>query len=195
MEILDNIHVLTSKLMEVDTEIASKFDPVRKERLLRNNNPNGKKEIYTSGVLIEKIRPENAVINYNSKGKPYFTDENGINCKPYFNITHSNDKVICIYSDCYILGVDYESSERVMKPETARRLCTPKEHKVFMSFEDRTMAGQWLLKLFTQKEAYSKLLGAGMSIEFTELETDELSQSLTTLETEDGFLSIAYKKA
>ncbi len=195
MQLPDRINILVSELLDVEQSTAESFDNIRKNRLKKSNNTEGKKEIFTSGVLIERIRPENAHICYKDKGKPFFVDNMGKPCTPYFNITHSNNKVICVYSEHYIVGADYEPVSRVMKPETARRLCTPKEYEVFWAFEDRVYAGRWLLKLFTQKEAYSKLSGAGMSLDFTEIDIEEVSVKLVTIEMEDGYLSIAYTKA
>lgn len=174
----DKVNLICSEYLDVDESIAEQFDEDRKDKLKRIKSETKRSELYTSGVLIESIKPEGAEVKYTEYDKPYFVRKS---CKgisnndeerifPYFNITHSNGKVFCVWSDTFEVGVDYEVSFREIKPSLTKKLCTKKELDFYEQFESKTEADKWLLRLFTRKEAVSKLIGKGLLIDFKNIE-------------------------
>ena len=154
--------------------------------------------------MIEQIRPEGAELRYEKNGKPYFvnnglagqklmSDENVKNISErYFNITHSSGKVICVWSDDVKVGADFESTERIISPSIVRRLCTEKEKEYYNKISSPQEANQWLLMLYTEKEAVSKLIGSGINMNFSNINLDEYC--VETKNIHGGYLSIASYK-
>lgn len=177
---MDNrIHILRSDLLEPDEKVAAGFDEVRRERLSKMKSDVQRRETYTSGVLIERIRPEGAEIRYEKNGKPYFfvPPQDGTGMKRSFSITHSAGMVFCVWSDFVSVGADYEKKNRKVGSASARRLCTEKELDFFYGIPEKELAGEWLIKLFTRKEAVSKLTGKGINTDFTQMEDKAMTGS------------------
>lgn len=199
----ERINLIVSEFLEPDEAVIAGFDENRRERLNKAGSEERRKELYTSGVLIEKIRPSGAVLCYGEHGKPYFRwsyeeglGENSANEELIrrFNLTHSAGKVFCVWSDELELGVDFESADRIINSSVVRRLCTETEIKYYKEIESAEKAGIWLLKLFTRKEAISKLYGKGMHMDFRAIADESGDYSVITEEIENGYLSIAYSE-
>lgn len=188
----ERINIITSDLLEPDEQMIERFDNKRRERFYRIKQEEKKKEVYTSGVLIEKIRPENAQLRYGENGKPYFVINDadiGGKSERYFNITHSGGKVFCVWSDEFEVGVDFEPMNREINPAVIRRLCTEKEKEYFQTIKSPDDANKWLLELYTCKEAVSKLMGTGLSTDFSKINLEEYS--VDTIPVSGGYLSVA----
>lgn len=187
------IYILASDLLEPDEKVIGTFDKARRERLARMKSGLPRNEVYTSGVLIEQIRPEDAEIGYEENGKPYFfyADERFTESgkkdalkaggavkriNRSFSITHSAGRVFCVWSDEAAVGADYESKNRKVGHASVRRLCTEKETDFFNTIHDKTAADEWLIKLFTRKEAVSKLTGEGINTDFTRMEDKAMTE-------------------
>ena len=214
------INILYSPLLRYDSSMTSGFDNNRLDRIERTNTSSRKDELFTSGLLIEKIRPENAGIYYRQNGKPAFTKYYNINSSLLpdrsFSVTHSGGLVICAWSDQDDVGVDFEPADRKIIDRITRKLCSAEETAAFEKLDKQ----EFLLKLFTRKEALSKLLGLGLALDFSEITdkgfisgwdrkdfTSEISVSpdlfksnerpkkfmVRTLHFENGYLSLAYE--
>lgn len=200
----ERIKIIVSDILEIDEKVVSSFDEVRKSRLERIKYEQQCKEVYTSGVLIEQIMPAGAELRYEENGKPYFINRNltAQNKTSHeesehisersFSITHSSGKVICVWSDEVKVGADFESVERVISPSIVRRLCTDKEKEYYNKISSPEEANQWLLRLYTRKEAVSKLTGRGINMNFSDMNLDEYC--VETKNVYGGYLSIASYK-
>lgn len=80
-------------------------------RMIRSSNVERKKHIFGSSVLLKFVLFEHNVpllpnqITYNSYGKPFIN-------KGYYNISHSNEWIMCVYHSVNI-GVDVEEQTHV----------------------------------------------------------------------------------
>ena len=84
-------------------------------------------------------------------GKPFF--RGGVE----FSLTHTKTMAFCALGDCPV-GVDAETV-RAVRPRVAGRTMNPPELTWMEDFQDRDEA---FLRLWTAKEAWSKLTGHGL---------------------------------
>jgi len=106
----------------------------------------------------------------NDYGKP-FVDKEGI----FFNISHSKGRVACAVSDTPV-GLDIEKVTEKNDTDIkifAKRYFVENEIK---QLEDANYSSLEFYKIWTRKEAYSKMLGSALSrnlkIDTTELDID-----------------------
>lgn len=90
-----------------------------------------------------------AKISYGEHGKPYCTEK-----KICFNISHSGDYVVGVYSDKEI-GIDIQEKKRV-KETLKKRLLNEKEN-----IQDDDIVKYWAIK-----ESFVKMTGMGLSYDF-----------------------------
>jgi 4'-phosphopantetheinyl transferase len=103
---------------------------------------------------------ENQSFRTNLYGKPYLTNSN---CNIFFNISHTSDCVICAISDVEV-GVDIEKV-RDLPEDIVTEVLSEKE-KASLSFLNKTEStkrNQLFFSFWTQKEAYVKYTGKGIS--------------------------------
>ena len=116
--------------------------------------------------------------------------------------------------------MDFEPADRKIIDRITRKLCSAEETAAFEKLDKEADKQEFLLKLFTRKEALSKLLGLGLALDFSEITdkgfisgwdrkdfTSEISVSpdlfksnerpkkfmVRTLHFEKGYLSLAYE--
>lgn len=101
-------------------------------------------------VLAQKYGIQKATVIYDENGKPFLADTSGI----YISISHSGKAAAVAVADkpC---GVDIEEIREV-RNSLKQRVCRPDEYEGLNSNED-------FIKLWTLKEAYMKMDGAGLS--------------------------------
>ena len=166
------INVIYSPSLVFDENRTDGFDYSRKQRLSHGEPSNKKNEIFTAGLLIERIKPEGAMVYYRTEGRPEFTkyydclSTGKIHGYRSFNVTHSGGLVFCAYSDEIEVGVDFEPSNRHVNDLLEKGLCADNEKEVFEAIEDPDERSRFLLKMFTRKEALAKLLGIGIRMDF-----------------------------
>lgn len=97
-------------------------------------------------------------IKYQKKGKPYFKDYKELN----FNITHSGKYVACAISDKPI-GIDMEGNRKDVC-SVARRFFNKDESEWVCMAESESEQKERFLKIWTFKEAYSKMTGDGIAL-------------------------------
>lgn len=106
---------------------------------------------------VKKIYNFNNALNFkfDENGKPYLEG-----CDIQFNISHSDNCVVAAF-DKKPVGVDVENSNREIKNvnSLAKRIFTESE---MLKFEKHNKSKQFLLKVWTQKEACLKLIGTGI---------------------------------
>lgn len=171
------INIIYSPVMEYDDAVASGFDSARKKKLSSEGLSRQKKnEMFTSGFLIEKIRPEGTNVYYKAGGRPEFTKYfDSVTLSTHssyrsFNVSHSGGLVFLAYSDQNDVGVDFEPGDREISDRIKKRLCSDTEKSIYEVLDTEEKKHEFLLKLFTRKEALSKLFGVGIALDFSRIE-------------------------
>lgn len=104
-------------------------------------------------------------IRLNKNGKPYISDEKYHHIK--FNISHSHDYSICVFSNNEI-GVDIEKIRKV-DIKIINQFATTNEINYILSSENQVL--RRLFTIYTLKESYFKMLGDNLNniknVEFT----------------------------
>ncbi len=121
-------------------------------------------------------------IAYGPYGKPYLRDWPDV----HFNISHSGQYVACAVADQPV-GIDVQIIE-AYRPDVAARVCTGKELARLRANDDPAAE---FTKLWTQKEAYLKALGCGITGDIRNVQIRDEAQIQTSL-LSDAALSIAY---
>jgi 4'-phosphopantetheinyl transferase len=111
------------------------------------------RSIYCS--ISKKVNDE-IVFMKNEFGKPYIKNSEDF-C---FNISHSSDLVVCAI-DHNEIGVDVEVIQK-LDNGTLKIICTENEYSILRTKENIHEFG---IAIWTQKEAYLKYLGTGLSKE------------------------------
>lgn len=132
----------------------------KKYKILKFSNDDDKKRSILGEILLIQLLNKNK-INYNDitiikneYGKPYIKDNN-----LYYNISHSNEYVICAISNKEI-GVDIEKIRHVKK-NVPNQFATPKEIEYINEFNERH--DKRCFEIYTLKEAYLKCLGTNLN--------------------------------
>lgn len=93
-------------------------------------------------------------LSYGEYEKPYLTNIHDV----HFNISHSGQYVACAVADQPV-GIDIQEIISY-RPELAVRVCSEKEISLVASSYDPSYT---FTKIWTQKEAYIKMTGRGIS--------------------------------
>ena len=91
-------------------------------------------------------------IRVTERGKPYFADSD-----LHFSISHSQNHVFCAVSR-HNIGIDAEEMDRHIDLRLAQRILSEAEMRHFRGAPDPR---DTLLRLWVQKESFSKLTGRG----------------------------------
>lgn len=109
------------------------------------------------------VSPLSLQFSDGAKGKPYCTHKNA----PAFNLSHSGEFVLLGLSTIGYVGVDVEQIDRDISPNIFPRVLSAEQHKQVMN----SPAPHYeFMCYWTQKEAISKTLGLGLSIDFATVE-------------------------
>ncbi|MBU5488602.1 4'-phosphopantetheinyl transferase superfamily protein [Clostridium sp. MSJ-8] len=108
--------------------------------------------------IIKQLGIANSDIKFtlNKYGKPYIEGYNNL----FFNISHSEDWVICAISDEEV-GVDIEKIEKA-PVEVAEHYFHSREYKLIRSKASEEV-DEYFYKMWTLKESYIKWIGKGLS--------------------------------
>lgn len=111
-----------------------------------------------------RVPPESLDLSYSLGGRPYLRGFDQVDV----SLTHTGDLLAVGLSRHGRIGVDAEPADRRMRFDLLRsQMCTPAEAAELAPLpEDRRAAET--LRLWTLKEAYTKALGQGMRLGFTE---------------------------
>ena len=164
----------------------------RRKRVLAIYDEIYKKQVITSEFLLRyilkkyyRINTKEIEILEGKYGKPYIR---GRYDYVKFNISHTNNAVLCMVSDDEI-GVDIEK----LLPVEYKKIC-----RVFTSEEEKEVISNNSLEkfyeIFTQKEAFTKMLGLGLCKPFNTFNVlDNMQNVLKTIKIQDYIISISSK--
>ncbi len=105
------------------------------------------------GLRLEYNIDEPQDFTYSGKGKPYLKNHGGI----FFSMSHCKNGVCCAVSDSEV-GIDIESIKNI-RPAIVRKVCSDEERT---AVESSSAPDREFIRLWTMKEAYLKLTGAGI---------------------------------
>ncbi len=141
----------------------------RREKALQYKKLDDRKRSVLAFVLLQHaLREEYGITEvpefvYNEFGKPLLP-----NLPIHFSLSHCKDAIACAVSD-HNIGIDVENIVPY-NPDVARRVCTVAELEMLTRSDDQDAE---FIKLWTMKEAISKLEGKGLSLSFEEINVDE----------------------
>ena len=151
---------LISNINDYSNNYINKFyNNINIEKRTKIDKLVNKKDKYRS--IIGEILLSKLIDNYtellfktNKNGKPYIINKN-----IYYNISHSNDFIICAISNKEI-GIDIEKIKTV-NLNIINKFATDKEKKYILSNKDKAL--ERLYQIYTLKESYIKCLGDNMT--------------------------------
>lgn len=100
-------------------------------------------------------------IGYGEYGKPMFMSGETGNEEIFFNLSHSEERVMCVIAERPV-GCDVQiigGSER----DIAKRFFHPNEYEVIRAIENEEEAARVFARLWTIKESFIKAVGRGLS--------------------------------
>lgn len=151
----------------------------RREKVLRCKHIKDKQRSLMAGVLLrfalerEGISYEEAEFSKTEEGKPYLLSNNFL----YFSISHAGEYAVCIVSDMSV-GADMECLDKPLFHEGKEKHLFNMAKKCLSEaewdkFQDSNKKAELFLEYWTQKEAYSKAVGKGLGMEFSNIETNK----------------------
>lgn len=168
--------LLYTKISEVNFEAA--FDNIlsicplgRQLESSKLKNIKSSQHSYIAGAQLYRLLSSNdfgfdhdTIINLqfakDIHGKPYLVDYPNIN----FNISHSNDYVICAVSNRTVIGCDVEvHRDKTDIIKIAKRFFEEEEYNNLLSIADRKCQLNMFYRYWTGKESYIKTSGIGLS--------------------------------
>ncbi|MFE7840151.1 4'-phosphopantetheinyl transferase family protein [Streptomyces sp. NPDC057474] len=118
---------------------------------------------YTAAAAL-RTDPESLDLAYRLGGRPYLRGFDQID----LSLTHTGDLIAVGLSRKGRIGVDAEPADRRMRFDLLRaQMCTPAEAAELAPLPQGEQTAE-TLRLWTLKEAYTKALGQGMRLGFTE---------------------------
>lgn len=113
---------------------------------------------YYLGISQDKI-----ILDTGLHGKPFLRSPEGIS-PIFFNLSHTDGCMVMAFSSCSPVGIDIEYTERPVKMEKmAKRFFHQKEAEELQHY-NRSNKKKHFFRLWTQKEAFLKGLGVGLTI-------------------------------
>ena len=170
---------ISNRINEMDyqkvLESIRNIDSERHDRICSIKSEANRMRLFTAGMLItemcDRLGINQPVIVRDQHGKPYIEGHEDV----HFNLSHSGDYVALAYSDAPV-GIDIQEVRNV--PDSfARRILNESEFDSYDISDTKTVCRIW-----TIKEAYSKLIGLGLGYDFRNciIDTDRAVISDTT---------------
>jgi len=136
-------------------------EPTKKESILTHKTKKDRDNMLIGALLLNYMLKKYYDINfedieffYNEYGKPYLKNADDI----FFNISHSDNYIACAVCNREI-GIDIEA-KRKYNEKLAQRVFSAQKQKYLQKADDKDKE---FTRLWTQKEAYLKMLGTGFS--------------------------------
>jgi phosphopantetheinyl transferase len=141
-----------------------------------------------SAMTSRRIAPQNWRFGRNSFGRPFVKDDGeGID----FNVSHVDAVVMIAAGRGVNVGIDVETVDQNLEDKVIDHFCHASERQVL----DALPAAQRrrvFLELWTEKEAYTKMLGLGHSLEFQSFNVirSQSAEDATRVCTEEFYFSV-----
>ncbi|WP_050514945.1 4'-phosphopantetheinyl transferase superfamily protein [Streptomyces rimosus] len=133
---------------------------------------------YAAGAALH-VPPDSVELAYKPGGRPYLRGCDQVDV----SLSHTKDLMVVGLNRRGRIGVDTEvASRRVRYASVERQLCTPTERRHLTALPEPERERE-LLRIWTLKEAYTKALGQGMRMGFSQF---GFGPDGTTLRTPDG---------
>ena len=155
-----------------------RMDPMRKSRI-----DSVKPELNKRQILLEYAFAEcgkdyrEASFALGQYDKPYVQ-----NMDVSFNISHSNDKVMCVFSPSLVdLGCDVEKDKKDGS-KIAERFFTEEEFLYLRNVEEEDERKTLFTRLWTMKESFIKAVGEGLSLplnDFSLIKDGKICESIS----------------
>ena len=173
------IILVSEKIWEFDLEAAlGEISEQRREQALKFKHEQGQRlcvlayQLLKEGLQKEYGITDNPILEYNEHGKPSIVGHPEI----YINLSHCKEAVACVISDKPV-GVDVESHREFS--ESLINYTMNDEEKAEIAQSDNTAVA--FIRLWTMKEATSKLIGTGITHDVKSL-IDTTKYKYTTVE-------------
>ena len=169
------VYIASTKELEDEQVFQSLYQTVSKKRqdkIDRLKFPKDKRLSLAAEVLLKKALAQNGIHEYEietaENGKPYLKGEESV----YFNLSHSEERVMCVISDREV-GCDVEQV-RETDYKVAKHFFTTKEYEQIercgegeengMSAATEAEKMDRFFRLWTLKESFMKAVGLGMKL-------------------------------
>lgn len=157
----------------VDTILLSFVSSEQKQKILSYRNPADMKRSLYAILLVKMIINKMTDVpvseisfSYGIYGKPYLTSFPNF----HFNLSHTKNRILCCINTTHSIGVDIEYLRDA--PLNIMNLSFHDcEKKYVDSATITTCRNLRFFKIWTQKEAYTKYLGTGLTLSTTEFNT------------------------
>ena len=195
-----NIALLEENI--VFEEWFDKMNAKRKEKILRCKVEKDKKRSLMAGILLkhalesEGLCYETLEFSREENGKPYVCNHPEI----HFSLTHSGEYAGCLIGDAKVgLDIERRHRESLAKEDgnhlirLAKKTLSLEELEHFLSCEE-VKREKLFLEYWTKKESYSKAVGQGIQMGFSEIDTEQDTKNFCTFWTEDDYCISIYSK-
>ena len=153
----------------------------RKEKILRCQNDVDKQRSLLAGILLN-----------------FGLEKDRFAKQVFYSISHSGNYVICVLSNRRV-GIDIENKFRSVFSESgeeqldkiAKKCLTMGEEIRFHSCDDEEKV-DLLMKFWTRKESYSKAIGKGLAMDFSQIDTEEMDKLYWSDWLEEGYYCSLY---
>lgn len=153
----------------------------RKEKVLRCRNEVDKQRSLLAGILLQ-----------------YGLKQDRFAKQVFYSISHSGNYVICVLSDRRV-GIDIENKFRSVFSEAkndrlekiAKKCLTMGEEIHFYNCDEDEKADT-MMRFWTRKESYSKALGIGLAMDFSQIDTEKMNDLYWSDWLEEGYFCSLY---
>lgn len=150
---------------------------IKKEDILKNNDDlKNQNESYIAKYLLTKMLKQFNIelpnIKISPNGKPFFEKSN-----IFFNYSHTQKYIACVISN-YEIGIDIEETNRIISDNISKKYLNG-------TIDNKKRIEQWV-----RKEAYSKMKGLGLLIDFKKIDINKLPTNNLFIDTKDYMCSI-----
>ncbi len=162
-------------------QLLERVNEQRRRKVLRCKNEEDKQCALLVGVLLRYaleqhgLEYETIEFDVTLDGKPFLKNISGV----YFSLSHSGKRAVCLISDRQI-GVDIEWKHRKQlqkgqerRLEAIAKKCFSKDELEEYNEASDVEKVEIFLRNWTRKEAYSKAIGKGLSMDFAKILEEE----------------------
>ncbi len=168
-----DVHVWQSRLNLTRKKLDRLYKTLCKEEKLKANRFRFQEDclryVTAHGLLREiisgylNLNPEDLEFLQNKYGKPYLKDPTRHNLE--FNLSHSSDVVLLIFSSNRKVGIDVERVRVVKKSQKIIDRFFGETDRNFYNLQEASNKERAFFKLWTRKEAYTKAIGVGLKLQ------------------------------